>query len=116
MSSQLILLDLPLAAAVLADSPYERDEAHASSLLSRTLEEQAGRFHTLALLANYLAQQPTSSRNHQLLSKEYKALQDLYEAVWYELGCAFPADTIDQACQPPDDKARQLRLRRSSEI
>ena len=99
MSAQLILLDLPLTAAVLVDSPYERDEAHASSLFQQTLEEQAARFHTLALLSDYLAQQPTSSRNHQLLTKEFKALQDLYEAVWWELGCAFPADTIDQA--PP---------------
>ena len=91
-------IQAPATLATLPRSRYEQDGAQASSLFETTCSEQQGRFHTLLLLDDYLTRRH-SGRKHQLIETEERSLRDLYEAVWGELGIAFPQNLVDDARQ-----------------
>ena len=83
-------------ALLLPGSPYQADENDASSLLRQTCAEQEGQLHTLALLSAYLAL-ASAGRKRQVLADEMNMLRELVEAVWCELGCAFPDRVVQTA-------------------
>jgi hypothetical protein len=71
-----------------------------------------GGFHTLQLLTEYLA--GCAGRKRQIVASEIKTLQELYEATWSELGCAFPAGLIRRARSAVELGAAADYLRRSA--
>jgi hypothetical protein len=86
---------LPVAPPILRDSPYANDRHHSLSLLAATCLEQQGRFHTLQLLTEYLGH--CAGWKREIVAAEIKALQEIYDATWCELGCAFPAGLVRRA-------------------
>jgi hypothetical protein len=91
----LVCGQLPVAPLILRDSPYANGRGHSLHLLAATCSEQQGRFHTLQLLSEYVAF--CAGRKRQIVAAEIKALQELYDATWCELGCAFPAGLVRRA-------------------
>jgi hypothetical protein len=80
------------APPLLPDSPYVSDEVNSGALLRIVCEEQRARFRTLLLIRDYLAAH--SGRSRSALAKEQQSLQDLYDATWAELTCAFAPDFV----------------------
>ena len=91
-------IQTPATLAVLPGSRYKQDGAKASSPFETTCSEQQDRFHTLLLLDDYLTRRHSGPK-HQLIEAEERSLRDLYEAVWGELGIAFPQNVVDDARQ-----------------
>jgi hypothetical protein len=93
------------------DSPYAHDAADSLDLLRTVCEEQRARLRTLLLVRDYL---PThSGRGRRALVREQESLQDLYDATWTELACAFAPNLVAWAQASVEDSlatAQQLSL------
>jgi hypothetical protein len=96
MSTVPQLIQDSLSPMLFPGSCYGMDEGNPSSLFRQTCLEQIGRLHTLDLLSAYLAA-GAGSRKRAALTREVKAMREIYEAVWCELGCAFSSAILMQA-------------------
>jgi uncharacterized protein YoaH (UPF0181 family) len=74
-----------------------RDAAQALSLFCLTVEEQQARWHTIQLLAEYLAS--GTARKREVIAKELKACRQLYETVWAEMDFTFHSTLVEKTRQ-----------------
>lgn len=100
----------PVSPPILRDSPYANDRDHSLSLLAATCWEQQGRFHTLQLLTECLGF--CAGRKREIVAAEIGALQEIYDATWCELGCAFSAGLVRRARAAVE--RRSARMQRDS--
>jgi uncharacterized protein YoaH (UPF0181 family) len=78
--------------------PWDRrDAAQALSLFCLTVEEQQARWHTIQLLAEYLAS--GTARKREVIAKELKACRQLYEAVWAEMNYTLQSTVVEKTRQ-----------------
>jgi hypothetical protein len=96
------------APPLLPDSRYASDEGCSLDLLRAAREEQLARFRTLLLVRDYLAAR--SGRSRPALAKEQQSLQDLYDATWAELACAFAPDLVARAQAAVENSVAQSQL------
>jgi uncharacterized protein YoaH (UPF0181 family) len=74
-----------------------RDAAQAPSLFCLTIEEQQARWHTIQLLAEYLAS--GTARKREVIANELKACRQLYETVWAEMDSAHNSTAVEKTRQ-----------------